>query len=509
MRKTFCLSAVLTVAFFQNAIAQNSSPYWSLAGNSNASTSSKLGTTTATPLNLYTNNTVRLFISPNAGYVGIGTTSPASRLHVNAASGTSPLKFQVNGSTKLYMSSGGGLSVGSGTAAPSNGLYVAGNTAIGTSTASGRLTVRGTGLSSTAVRITNGELNVGTEWSTGDEFTGMRIDAPTGIHINAMTGVESYGMTAVYANGYQGVYASGSSYGVSAYSEEGTAVDASSSTGYGVSGVSQSSYGGYFTSNSSWALRAETNTGTYAGVFYGRVYASGGFEPSDRNLKKNIQEFHNALDIVNKLQPRTYEYKTDGKYQFMHLPTGNHYGLIAQDLEPILPNLVATTNHEVLKPAQRTQPWKPGMAIEAVEKQKPEVISSKAVNYTELIPILVGAVQEVAAKTAEIDALKARIEKLEALLNKTTGATLTSASLGLVTPNPVRSSARISYNLPDGITRAQLVVTDALGKTVKTVSLQQSGTVELNTATLSSGLYHYALMADGKVVATQKMEVLR
>src|SRR5215217_987738 len=145
MRKVlFTLATASLARCLPQTYAQNTSPYWSLAGNSNATASTqKLGTTNAYALRITTNNTTRIYISPSAGYIGIGTTSPSSRLHINAASGTSPLKFQIAGTTKLYMSSSGGLSVGSGTAAPSNGLYVAGNVSIGISAPLYRLHVDG------------------------------------------------------------------------------------------------------------------------------------------------------------------------------------------------------------------------------------------------------------------------------------------------------------------------------------------------------------------------------
>ncbi len=63
-------------------IAQNTSPYWSTAGNSNATTTSKLGTTNAINLSLYTNNAERVRILSTNGYVGMGTVAPAARLDV-------------------------------------------------------------------------------------------------------------------------------------------------------------------------------------------------------------------------------------------------------------------------------------------------------------------------------------------------------------------------------------------------------------------------------------------
>ena len=78
----------------------------------------------------FTNGTSIVYTTDNTG---IGTTSPSGKLHINSASGQIGLRVQINGSTKLLVNSNGGVSVGSLTAAPTNGLYVSGSAGIGTS----------------------------------------------------------------------------------------------------------------------------------------------------------------------------------------------------------------------------------------------------------------------------------------------------------------------------------------------------------------------------------------
>ena len=69
---------------------------------------------------------------------------------------------------------------------------------------------------------------------------------------------------------------------------------------------------------------------------------------SDKNLKKNIKDFEDAMSIINKLQPKNYEFRTDEKFASLHLTKGTHYELIAQDLEEVLPNLVKESPHELI-----------------------------------------------------------------------------------------------------------------------------------------------------------------
>ena len=45
------------------------------------------------------------------------------------------------------------------------------------------------------------------------------------------------------------------------------------------------------------------------------------------------------MDIINLLQPKIYQYKDDESYKKMNLTKGDRYGLIAGDVEKILPGL--------------------------------------------------------------------------------------------------------------------------------------------------------------------------
>ena len=80
------------------------------------------------------------------------------------------------------------------------------------------------------------------------------------------------------------------------------------------------------------SIRAQLETD---GDFHvdGDVYAFSGSVSSDIALKKNISVVSNALDIVSKLRGVSFDWKREGK--------GSSIGLIAQDVEPILPELVS------------------------------------------------------------------------------------------------------------------------------------------------------------------------
>lgn len=103
----------------------------------------------------------------------------------------------------------------------------------------------------------------------------------------------------------------------------------------------------------------------------GTVKASAIDYNSDERLKQHITEIKSSQEIINKLRPVSYFWNETGKKK-----GGNaqlQYGLVAQEVEKILPNIVSTDND-----------------------------GYKSVNYNELIPILLQTAQEQGKKIEEL-----------------------------------------------------------------------------------------------------------
>ncbi len=77
---------------------------------------------------------------------------------------------------------------------------------------------------------------------------------------------------------------------------------------------------------------------------------------SDKSLKKDIKILANSIDIINKLEPVSFKWKKNNTPGF---------GLIAQDVEKILPEIVDENNHGL-----------------------------KSISYIELIPLLINVIKE-------------------------------------------------------------------------------------------------------------------
>ncbi len=190
-------------------------------------------------------------------------------------------------------------------------------------------------------------------------------------------GVYGYGSGSTNFN--HGVYG-GANGGSQAFGVWGTAGGASSyNVGVFGSASGTNPYGVYGTAS---------GTGAYAGYFSGDLAYTGGiYDVSDRNFKK-------ALGKILKINGISYQFRSEAELSLSgssvgdsekpsayNFPDGKQLGVIAQDVEIVLPEIVKTN---------------------------PD--GSKMVDYVKLIPVLLEAVKE---QQKMIDQLKAEVEKLK------------------------------------------------------------------------------------------------
>src|SRR6266496_895183 len=487
-------TALLCLAGF-TAQAQTS---WLITGNSNIAGTNFLGTTNSKPVAIRTNNVERLRILAN-GNVGIGTTAPTYKLQV--AGGT--YGIYGSGSTYGVVGSGSYGVYGSGS---SYGVYGTSSSSYGVFGTSGYLGVYGTGgsygvygYSSSGYGVTGSSGYLGV-YGTGTTYGLYGSGGSYGLYAYASASSGGYGAYG-YNTGGSGLfgYNGGYGYGVGSYCENGSGVYGYSKNYVGVWG-------------------ATGNSSSYAGYFAGNVYCTGSYLGSDRSLKQNIKEFNSAMSIINKLKPLQYEFRHDGNYDMMNLPTGSHYGLIAQDVESVLPNLVKETQFETNmgKRSLAAKPDPSGKPSSAnTAEAKGETINFKAVNYVELIPIMIKAMQEqqtvIENQQKEIDELKNVVS-----LSKNTGTSNTAVSktadyssgayVKQNAPNPFSQNTAIQYYIPSTVKQAQLIVYGMDGSQIKSYTLKNGmNQVSISGGTLSSGQYIYSLVVDGKKIDSKNM----
>ena len=106
---------------------------------------------------------------------------------------------------------------------------------------------------------------------------------------------------------------------------------------------------------------------------------------SDANLKQNVSSVQNALETIQRLEPKRFEYNVK-KYNELKLPAGQHYGFLAEDVQRLLPELVRAKSKSYM-----------------VGKNRYQTATVQDTDMVSLIPLLVAAIQE---QQKQIDQLK-------------------------------------------------------------------------------------------------------
>ena len=297
---------------------------------------------------------------------------------------------------------------------------------------------------------------------------------------------------------------------------------------YGVYGKAHggaTDYGGYFTvpgadtTGNRYAVYGEAGASNYyyAAYFNGEGVLTGGmWGTSDRKLKKDLQPLSNGLDRIMELKPTKYEF-AQSKYPSINLPKGQNYGLIAQDLEEVIPELVKDIKH----PAKYND--KGDIEYEAMEY--------KGVNYTGLISFTIAAIQEqqemIEEKEARIVVLEKEVERLASIEAEIAGikqqlnelaerrlnATDTDVQVGIVgsdtkvqtelyqnQPNPFRQNTTFFYTLgTTGNVELNIYSMDGvfIDNAVRANQHKGEYKVEWDSKDIPNGMYFYILTVDG------------
>jgi hypothetical protein len=230
----------------------------------------------------------------------------------------------------------------------------------------------------------------------------------------------------------------------------------------------------------------------------GNIYQNHALIHSDERFKKNIRPLHSALEKIRKLQGVSYEFRTKD-FANKSFSSGRQLGLIAQELETILPELVHT---------------------------RPD--GYKAVNYDGLIPVLIEGIKEQQKEmeqlTEVVNQQQEQIAELQSMVRQLiTGDPQQPATNSLMytlkpparldqnQPNPSRQNTSIKYFVPDGVGKAQVLITAVGGERLDTLEIAAPGEGEMliQTGSYPAGTYYYSLIIDGQVVDTRIMVLSR
>ncbi|MEI7802548.1 MAG: tail fiber domain-containing protein [Bacteroidota bacterium] len=437
-------------------------------------------------MNLICNGLGGMFISdPVDGYIlnctKSGTGYGIYIDNTSIYSGLSAIEAHVNGSnyaiegySDVYNSVGllGGQNGVYGQSSVGNGVVGASSSGIGVSAVSNT----GIGLSASSTSafavLGNSSAQLGNYFST--TFEG---------------GPSGWGGTAFALVGeYQGT---GNNDGVAVYG-----LATSTAANYGFGGFFVGNYVGVMgkgNAGASYAVYANASGATY-GIYCNGNFAGTGVNSysSDAKLKKNVQPIGSALDNIMKLKPSSYEFKV-GEFGDLFLPSGNHYGVIAQDLQKVFPELVTENKF--------------------YNNDKSE-LDYLAVNYQELTPILIAAMQE---QQKTIEDLKSQLQQFdqslsECCLNHNTGTTNQTTisdapKLEQNSPNPFSQNTVIKYYLPLTAKSGVIKIYSLEGLEMKSFSISQNGfgQITVTGSSLTSGVYVYTLIIDGKAIDTKQM----
>lgn len=199
---------------------------------------------------------------------------------------------------------------------------------------------------------------------------------------------------------------------------------------------------------------------------------------SDARLKDNIKDIEYGIEEIKKLRPVTYNLISNSRED-------RNLGLIAQETKEVIKEIVHVGD---------------------------DPDHTMGIKYSELIPVLIKAIQE---QQQMIDELQATVAQLQSGNQSTTTPSKNVKRDGALlyqnAPNPFGNSTEIKFYLPQTVKQAAITVFDMNGRQLKSFNIGErgEGTIVIGNEDLVPGMYLYSLLVDGNEVDTKRMVFAR
>lgn len=334
-----------------------------------------------------------------------------------------------NGGTNTGSQTTNGVNYFNGTSITSGTgfVYSGGNVGIGTSSPSNLLDVGSDtlgSLSGTNVVVSSTSANsgfqLGQDSSDRAQMQWVYNSTPANAYFQIRDPLGTHNLILQGAGGNVGIGVTSPNY---ALQVNGTVYAATGAGNWGLYAI-----GGNTSGSGGGAHIQDMSNGCEMNLAYDLFYVyevgcSNGFT-SDARLKKDVRPLQSALEVVDKLKPVSFRWKDDSAQSRGAQRDKLQFGLIAQDVLPVIPQIVGTIDHshERDMPDAKNQP----------ETLEEKLGSTYMLDYQSLIPWSLAAIKELKAdndnlqgelkaekaanddEAVQIKALTARLDALEA-----------------------------------------------------------------------------------------------
>jgi len=457
---------------------------WNIGGNPNTgipTAGGQFGSNGNRRIIFETNGIERATMMNTTGFWGFNTKAPNARVHISSPAGEDALHVEVNGLTKLFVDDGGGVSVGSSSIAPINGLFVIGRTGIGTNTPKGELHVlrapAGTAPNFNSPLVIEGNTTTYASLLTPSaNESGILFGNPT----NNAAGAIIYNPD----NSKNGMLFRANGLDAMILASTGSLFFTIAQKGIffkNLGAITDGDFSQIQANKDFVPLQDFSNSLGQDGRRWFDVWAVDvTINSSDARLKKNIEDIPYGLEEILKLRPVAYKWikNPDGQDGAKRL------GLLAQEVQRVIPEVVRDWCYK---------------ADEKTGKTIKMPTTTLGLQYDAIIPVLIKGMQE---QQKLITTLEERIAKLENTPNAVMSNTKLSYDASSVVleqnqPNPYNQTTTIRYKIPANA-NAQVIIYNSAGTLVKATRAAENGQVQINAGELKAGtsLMHWLLMTN-------------